>query len=769
MPRKKSGPDMIDNNNEGKKEIRLVLFTGDLWVHVCPTLRVIHPSLEAGIEVLKGSDWSDGSLHIFPELVGEADIVVIQRDFPVNKTDYSVVIDEAHSLGKPVVFEMDDLLIDLSKDHPDLLRYKTARFPILQAILQADAVTSASPQLRDYLVQFNQNSWLLPNYLNDKLWKLRPNRDNEEQEIQPTVIGYMGGYSHIPDLEMVEPVLLELLEKYQDRIVLKFWGIEPCEGLKKDPRVSWEELRLVNYSEFVDYFLKQNCDIFIAPLENNDFNTSKSSLKFLEYSALGIPGVYSRIAPYEQVVIHGENGFLAENISEWDEYISKLIDQPSLRREMGKNAQEFVKHDWMLSDHKEEWSDLYRSVMSKPHRRILQSEMISTIWQFNDWYQPLEEQLKDKELEIQNYGKYQEHMDGVVEKLKLELSVREMKVENFSNEITEQKETIHELQVQDEKYRLEIEILRKDLKGKEREVRRLGAELGSITNSTAYQLMKIVWKLRNGIAPNGSRRQKLLDTLIRAGHFLSTQGGRMFIRRVLEKAKLKIPARQSQLSSSESVSAEHITLQISAEPGITLPSPAISIIVLDSIIQNELLHKVTKWVNDQTLKPIEIISWSKNSGHAYVLDNAEQSWEIKGLSELLELVNGRYIAIASQDLLRMDFTYLETNLIALETETLLLTINFLGNDTGGLFNLTEAFSPGDHSNPLLRQVVRKDVLKHDFQIDFSPFLNESAPVVLGKVIIHRRPTVELDSDIPLPMQLEGAALTVSGLRLVGGK
>ena len=114
---------------------------------------------------------------------------------------------------------------------------------------------------------------------------------------------------------------------------------------------------------FARYFSKQNIDIFIAPLRNNLFNRCKSCIKFLEYSALGTPGVYSRIAPYEGIVVHGENGFLASSPQEWEAYLGILIKDHILRRSMGNAAQDTVKR-MLLSDHAHEWGTVYRAALA---------------------------------------------------------------------------------------------------------------------------------------------------------------------------------------------------------------------------------------------------------------------------------------------------------------------------------------------------------------------------------------------------------------------
>ena len=51
--------------------------------------------------------------------------------------------------------------------------------------------------------------------------------------------------------------------------------------------------------------------------EDTPFTRCKSDLKVLDYSALGIPGIYSRVTPYAATVNHGETGWLADNTTDF--------------------------------------------------------------------------------------------------------------------------------------------------------------------------------------------------------------------------------------------------------------------------------------------------------------------------------------------------------------------------------------------------------------------------------------------------------------------
>ena len=65
----------------------------------------------------------------------------------------------------------------------------------------------------------------------------------------------------------------------------------------------------------------------IAPLTDVPLNKSKSEIKYLEYTGLGLSAVYSDIGPYHEAIKNGYNGLLVKNndINQWENQINKLI------------------------------------------------------------------------------------------------------------------------------------------------------------------------------------------------------------------------------------------------------------------------------------------------------------------------------------------------------------------------------------------------------------------------------------------------------------
>jgi glycosyltransferase involved in cell wall biosynthesis len=334
----------------------IAVFTVYSWEHAIATLRLVGPLEGAGMQLLRGNE--GGEIH--PEIVSQADAVVIQREFPDYARHYQQIISLARDREIPVIYEIDDLLLELPDEHPDqaIDYYTPALFQILRAVLEADLVTTTTPELSDYLSMFNPNTAVLPNYLDESIWK--PGRPKSAGSDTSIIIGYMGSSTHVPDLKLIAPALIHILDQYPGKIQFKVWGVEPPPPLQEHPQVNWIPLMIKDYTEFARYFSSQECDIYIAPLIDSHFNRCKSAVKYLEYSIQGIPGVYSDVAPYKRVINQGENGLLASTLDDWERHLVSLIEQPELRLKIGKQAQQNILDDWLLSQHAGEWRIAYQ-------------------------------------------------------------------------------------------------------------------------------------------------------------------------------------------------------------------------------------------------------------------------------------------------------------------------------------------------------------------------------------------------------------------------
>ncbi len=371
---------------------KIALYTPYAWDRSLPIIRILGPLEITNLQVIKGNDWESG--EIFTNKVDEADLVVIQRDFPRDQVIYEEILQKARRSGKRVVFDLDDLLLELPENHPDrrIDYYTTAFTTMVKAVIEADAVTVSSPALVEYIRPYNPNVRLLPNYLNDRLWRL--DSPDLKPGKGPVIIGYLGGNSHIPDLIAIAPALRSILSRFGDQVGLRVWGCQIPPELENIPNVETCPF-FPAYADFAVHSREIRCDLVIAPLCDNLFNRCKSPIKFFEYSAIGVPGIYSKITPYEMVITHEENGLLAITLEEWEADLTRLIADPDLRYRLACGAQNSLREKWLLSQHAHLWNETYRDILEKPPGSSQQRFLERVVSQVQN-FQKDEDQLKRK-------------------------------------------------------------------------------------------------------------------------------------------------------------------------------------------------------------------------------------------------------------------------------------------------------------------------------------------------------------------------------------
>jgi glycosyltransferase involved in cell wall biosynthesis len=200
--------------------------------------------------------------------------------------------------------------------------------------------------------KFNKNVFLSENALSERLWlstltdQTIPSIKLPDREPGEIRIVYMGTRTHGEDLAVIEEAIKHLR---QVRSKVRLFTV----GVTRD-RASWyETVDIPNdckvYSRFVPWFrsLASYMDFAVAPLQDNYFNQAKSPLKFYEYSALQLAGIYSRVLPYANAVRNGETGILVENTKEaWVDALIEMVDDSSKRKSISKMAYAEV-----ISDH----------------------------------------------------------------------------------------------------------------------------------------------------------------------------------------------------------------------------------------------------------------------------------------------------------------------------------------------------------------------------------------------------------------------------------
>ena len=92
-----------------------------------------------------------------------------------------------------------------------------------------------------------------------------------------------------------------------------------------------------------------SADIFIMPSIQIGADLEGFGIVFMEAAAAGVPSIAGNVGGQPEAVIHGKTGLVVDgkNVDEIAKAIRFLIENPEVRRSMGKEARKWAKeHDW---------------------------------------------------------------------------------------------------------------------------------------------------------------------------------------------------------------------------------------------------------------------------------------------------------------------------------------------------------------------------------------------------------------------------------------
>jgi glycosyltransferase involved in cell wall biosynthesis len=283
--------------------------------------------------------------------------------FILHRVPFSPLIDAlinlAHSRGKPVVFETDDLVV--APELYDQIGYADSLSPeaarkfrqeldqVAETFQRCDCVLTTTQFLADEVSRRGKPTYVHRNAPSEEMFRISEEAfDNRSKRLDagqgkggPVTVGYFSGTgSHNRDFRAIKDALFWALETYpQLRIHISGHLDLPEEfglyehRIGRAPYVTWRELP----------YLIAEVDINLAPLEqDNPFCRAKSENKFVEAALVGVPTIASRVEAFEYAIDHGRYSFLASTTDEWTQSLQTLLDDPEARRTMGEAARRSV-------------------------------------------------------------------------------------------------------------------------------------------------------------------------------------------------------------------------------------------------------------------------------------------------------------------------------------------------------------------------------------------------------------------------------------------
>jgi len=272
------------------------------------------------------------------EVLDEIDLLVVCR--ALYTPHVGALIARAKSLGKRVLFDVDDLVFDDRYTH---LVMETLAQPVEEQSLQfwfghiarsgctmrlCDGVITTNAFLAERIRDFcGLPTWTIPNFLNHAQieWssRIRAAKQHSDWERDGHVdIGYFSGTpTHERDFALIEPALVTLLES-NPAVRLRIVGFPPQSELLAPFAHRIETLPLQDFLNLQRVI--GDVELNIVPLQDNEFANCKSELKYFEAAIVGTVTIATPTFTYRAVIDHGWNGYLA-TAQQWEDVLRERV------------------------------------------------------------------------------------------------------------------------------------------------------------------------------------------------------------------------------------------------------------------------------------------------------------------------------------------------------------------------------------------------------------------------------------------------------------
>ena len=267
--------------------------------------------------------------ELTPEMIDACDVLILVRPCDVLS---AAAARRAHLAGRTVVSFFDDDLLAHKPEAP--WRLSAMR----RTLADSDVILSSSRRICEKYkdLTYGKRTSVIDMMVSpDQIHPRVKKPDNA-----PVKFVYAANPGHVRYFdEFIRPVFGEFAERFGKKVSFTFVGVRP-ELPEFEDLMDLRFVKGMPLQEYRDFMASEHFDVGIAPMEDTEFTRCKYFNKYIEYSMVGVMGIYSDIIPYTYVVRDHENGLLAANTREgWLNTLTEAASDPDLADRMVESAQ----------------------------------------------------------------------------------------------------------------------------------------------------------------------------------------------------------------------------------------------------------------------------------------------------------------------------------------------------------------------------------------------------------------------------------------------
>jgi glycosyltransferase involved in cell wall biosynthesis len=213
-----------------------------------------------------------------------------------------------------------------------------------QMLRDADGVICENRFALEYLQQHNPRTVIVPDVPQLEAFdRLRGKVQPADDEI---TIGWIGGANTADALYGVFPVLERLFAEYP-QLHLRILGAT-SDDLPRFEKVRYSCLPCYDQDQMITEALKMHIGIF--PQYDVEESRCRGTLKTKIYMAAGLATVCQNVGENTQLIVHDQNGLLADDDQSWFDRLSYLITHPEERQRLGAAGLQMMRERFTKAD-----------------------------------------------------------------------------------------------------------------------------------------------------------------------------------------------------------------------------------------------------------------------------------------------------------------------------------------------------------------------------------------------------------------------------------
>ena len=161
----------------------------------------------------------------------------------------------------------------------------------------------------------------------------RPRRDR-------LLVGWIGSPTTFQYLKALAPILREVAAEHTFTLRVSGAGeAVDFPGL---------QIETPEWSLAGEVALFNTLDIGVYPLRDDDWSKGKCGFKAIQCMACGVPVVAQAVGVNREIIVDGENGFLASTPEEWKQKLGRLLTDAALRERFARGGRRTIEERYSL-------------------------------------------------------------------------------------------------------------------------------------------------------------------------------------------------------------------------------------------------------------------------------------------------------------------------------------------------------------------------------------------------------------------------------------